>query len=602
VTTPGPAKPLADLLRGSASGDYADAVGYGAILTTVDPTTGANVVTDGAVTHRNLPSLLPYAQLTVGRVLLLETPALPIILGRLYTPLVTVAAEAATPTTPTSSRFMFSRATSPGRTEVSDSGQLAAVFTDGSRTVTVLGTDRTFTEQKDDFTDQFDRTLTTGWGQSPGGGTWDDFNGSASDYSVSSGKGRIAGLTTNVSRYVRLNDVVSTYNARMTVTTSTTPAVAANSCSLVGGFIDTSNHYRYRLTFNSTGSVTAAITKNVAGSETTLAGSATVAASGYVANQVWNVRGVFNGTTHSMYAWKSGDAEPGSPTLTVADTTFPSGKLGVRAFVSTGATNAPTFIIDDYSASAVWAQPPAVTHPWRVRLLPAPFNGTVDTAWLTAALADTSPDLLAIATEYITGGSREAGYGPLYAPGRSFDLGHADDGTRQEGSDWNDFLGITGNYPDLTTPATDTAEAHQLGCMDCSGFVRTVFGYRGGLPMCLDTSADFNGLRIPRRSVDQSASGPGTVVVSSVSAAPTDLSQVRPGDVLYWDADTSNPAEEEGQIDHSGIYLGIDSAGEMRFLSSRKVGNGPTMADLGGPSVITGTSLYGRALRRARRF
>jgi hypothetical protein len=87
VTTPGPAKPLADLLRGSGSGDYADGVGLGAILTTVDPTTGANVVTDGAVTYRNLPSLVPYAQLTVGRVLLLETSALPVILGRLYTPI-----------------------------------------------------------------------------------------------------------------------------------------------------------------------------------------------------------------------------------------------------------------------------------------------------------------------------------------------------------------------------------------------------------------------------------------------------------------------------------------------------------------------------------
>jgi cell wall-associated NlpC family hydrolase len=400
-----------------------------------------------------------------------------------------------------------------------------------------------------------------------------------------------------------LNDTVTTYDARLTVTTSTMPAGAANSASLVGGFQSTSNHYRYRLTFNTTGSVSASINVVVSGTETTIAGATTIATAGtYAAGQVWHIRATHSAGAHALYAWQDGTTEPVSATLTATDTTYPSGKLGVRTLASSGATNAPQFQFDDYSASATWADPPVVTHPWRVRLLPAPFNGTVDTAWLTAALADTSPDLLDIATEYITGGSKEAGYGPLYAPGRSFDLGHADDGTRQEGSDWNDYLGITGNYPDLTTPATDTAEAHQLGCLDCSGFVRTVFGYRGGLPMCLDTSADFNGLRIPRRSVDQSASGPGTVVVSSVSAAPTDLSQVRPGDVLYWDADTSNPAEEEGQIDHSGIYLGIDSAGEMRFLSSRKVGNGPTMADLGGPSVITGTSLYGRALRRARRF
>jgi hypothetical protein len=506
-------------------------------------------------------------------------------------------------------QYLFTRPTSgPARTEVINAtgGAWAATFTDGARTVALAGPQRTFTEQKPVGTDQFDRVITTGWGRSPNLGTWDDFNGSDTDYSVAGGQGRIAALTTNVGRYVRLNDVVSTYDVRMAVTTSTTPAGAANSCALLGGFTDTSNHMRYRLTFNSTGSVTAAITKVVAGTETVLAGSSTVAASGYVANQLWRVRASFDGTTHSMWAWLDGTTQPTTATLTVADTTYPTGKLGVRSLASTGATNNPVFLFDDYQvSSAVWPTPPTVTHSTWVRLLPAPFTGTVDTAWLTAALATTSPDLLAVAMEYITGGVKDAGYGPLYAPGRSWDTGHADDGTRQEGSDWNDYLGVTGNYPGLTT-TTDAAEPHQLGCLDCSGYVRTVFGYRGDrgitLPMCLDDAADYNGLRIPRRSVDQSASGPGITVVFSASSAPTDLSQIQPGDVLYWDADTTNPAEEEGQVDHSGIYLGVDSTGGKRFLSSRKTANGPTLSDLGGPAVITGTSLYGRALRRARRF
>lgn len=87
MTTPGPAKPLADLLRGSGPSNYTPVPAFSAYLVSVDPVTGANVVTDGATTYRDLPSLLPYAQLTVGRVFLAETEPLPVILGRLYTPI-----------------------------------------------------------------------------------------------------------------------------------------------------------------------------------------------------------------------------------------------------------------------------------------------------------------------------------------------------------------------------------------------------------------------------------------------------------------------------------------------------------------------------------
>jgi cell wall-associated NlpC family hydrolase len=501
-------------------------------------------------------------------------------------------------------KVLHRRVANPNRTMVyNTAGTLIAVFTDNARTVSILGaTPRTFTENKDTFIDEFKRTLSSKAGQSPGGGTWNDFNGSAADYNVSTDKLRIATPTVNVSRYVRLNDILATWDVRMKVTTTTTPAGNANSAAIVGGFTDVSNHMRYRLTFNSTGSVQGAITKNVAGSETNITGTTTIAASGYVAGQVWNVRGKWDGTTHSLFAWKEGDTESTTAVVTTTDSTFPTGKLGIRTFASTGATNAPGFEIDDYQATlCTWATLPSVTHNWRVRVLPAPFTGAVDNAWLAAALADSSADLLAIGMEYITGGSKEAEYGPVYVPGRSWDVAHADDGTRQEGADWNDYLGVTGNYPGLAT-TTDAPEAHQLGCLDCSGFVRTVFGYRGGLPMCLDDAIDYNGARIPRRSVDQAANGPGVIITSNVGAAPTSFTELMPGDVLYWDADTTNPTEEEGQVDHSGIYLGVDANGDKRFLSSRKVASGPTLGDLGGASIINGTGLYARALRTVRRF
>lgn len=111
-----------------------------------------------------------------------------------------------------------------------------------------------------------------------------------------------------------------------------------------------------------------------------------------------------------------------------------------------------------------------VTHGIWVRVLPDPFAGQVDEPWLAAALADGSPDVLQTAMQYIAGApalwdaaglkiAGDADYGPLQA-----------DGTRQEGADFNDYLGISWTYGGVT----DTPEPAQLGSLDCSGFVRMV--------------------------------------------------------------------------------------------------------------------------------
>jgi hypothetical protein len=113
-------------------------------------------------------------------------------------------------------------------------------------------------------------------------------------------------------------------------------------------------------------------------------------------------------------------------------------------------------------------------------------------AWLDAALADTGPDLLAIGMQYVAGapsvynatGLRVAGnasYGPLQA-----------DGTRKEGSDFNDYLGVAWAYG----ASTDQPEADERGSLACSGFTRMVFGYRGGVPLILTP----NGAALPRHA------------------------------------------------------------------------------------------------------
>lgn len=232
---------------------------------------------------------------------------------------------------------------------------------------------------------------------------------------------------------------------------------------------------------------------------------------------------------------------------------------------------------------------PVMTTSW-VRVLPAPFNGQVDEAWLTQALADTSPDVLQLAMQYIENASSiydptgvkiagDADYGPLQA-----------DGTRQEGSDFNDYLGIAWNY----TSTVDGPEPEQINSLDCSGFVRMVLGYRSGLPLTLKP----DGSSIPRRSFQMLDSAPGLVTITNTGTQVTEFSRLSAGDLVFFDAST----DDGDQIDHVGLYLGQDTDGHYRFISSRKKVNGPTLGDYGGKSLLDGTGLYAKSFRAARRL
>lgn len=231
-----------------------------------------------------------------------------------------------------------------------------------------------------------------------------------------------------------------------------------------------------------------------------------------------------------------------------------------------------------------------VTTSTYVRLLPAPYTGTVDPDWLAAARTDTSPDLLAVAAQYLQGSpdisdgsglriAGDAGYGPLQS-----------DGTRKEGADFNDFLGTSWNYPDTT----DLPELDERGDMDCSGFIRMVFGYRSGVPMALNPTPD----RLPRRSYHMLQAAPGTLIYQDKATQLKTFDRLNAGDLVFFDAE-EDPA---GQIDHVGIYLGQDNAGKHRFISSRKSANGPTMGDTNGRSILDGTGYYAKAFRAVRRI
>jgi cell wall-associated NlpC family hydrolase len=245
-----------------------------------------------------------------------------------------------------------------------------------------------------------------------------------------------------------------------------------------------------------------------------------------------------------------------------------------------------------------------VSHATWVRAAPGPFSGPVDERWLGLALAANQggvPDALALALQYLKkapplflGGLQIAGdasYGPVV------------NGKRDEKSDFNDYLGLRWLYP---SEPSDPPEDARKGCLDCSGYMRMVWGYRHHLPdapypdQVPLSRVPRGGLTVPRRSFQIYAEAPGVLVIPNagvqVPAAIIDTN-LGIGDLVFFDRN-----DDPGTIDHVGMYIGRDSAGDHRFISSRKTIDGPTFANVGGKSVLNGTTDFPVAFRAARRI
>ncbi|MBA3778222.1 MAG: C40 family peptidase [Chloroflexi bacterium] len=219
-----------------------------------------------------------------------------------------------------------------------------------------------------------------------------------------------------------------------------------------------------------------------------------------------------------------------------------------------------------------------------VRLLPTSYDGifdAADAAWVAAALGDRSPDILAVAFQYVSGAPSLSQAGLAIAGDARYGVA--------AGADFNDFLGVAWTYGSRI----DAPEPAELRSLDCSGFVRMVLGYRFGMRMSIGASAG----ALPRRASDQLASGPGRLMVANSGHRLTSYDNLRAGDLVFFDASTvDGPA-----IDHVGIYVGRDAQGLHRFISSRRMADGPTVGDVGGASVLDGFGYWALAFRAVRR-
>lgn len=239
------------------------------------------------------------------------------------------------------------------------------------------------------------------------------------------------------------------------------------------------------------------------------------------------------------------------------------------------------------------------TDAW-VRTIPHQWKKTGEKSewfgeWLAENKDSEEPDALEIGTQYFRGaedkvdddGLRYAGdadFGPM-----------GDDGLREVGGDYNDFLEITVSHPDKKK---DPPEKKDKNALDCSGFLRMVLGYRMDYPLFGKNETKGDGLQRQVQGMVDHA--PGVLLHEDSGKKPEDLDKVTenmlPGDIVFFETDG------EPGLDHSGFYMGKDSQGKHRFMSSREAINGPTMGDVKGPSILDGNGLFANNFRAVRRL
>ncbi|MFJ1895853.1 NlpC/P60 family protein [Streptomyces sp. NPDC088115] len=502
----------------------------------------------------------------------------------------------------------------PARTEVTSGGRRVALLTHGARSVVLTGPRRTFAENKAPFVDDFKRTLPDlslpapnrqFWGASPGGGNWSVLGPADTDYSVVPGTGVITLTSANASRHASLrDDKITDVDVRSVARFDKVPTGQACSYALSFGYQDTRNSYRARLSFLTTGAVELRVEKEVADAVTQLASSLTLA-TGVPAGTDWTIRVRREGSLIQVKAWRSASAEPSAWAVEVSDSTFAQGRVGLRALANSGCTNLPvTLSVSRLQVDAAsWDVPPSVTHDDWVRVLSQPFDGTwtdeVERS-IRGWAGSTAPDVLAHAAMFLAGAPAvTAGAGP--AQGKQV-LGEAGygyldpQGFRREGADFHEYMGIGWTFDD---GAHTGPSSNQVGNLDCSGYTRMVYGYHMGVPLA--AGEDTSRLRIPRRSGEMADYSPGVRIDRTNGTNPPAATLLQPGDLVLFNADSGddNPT---ATVDHVGIYLGVDAAGKRRFFSSRKTGNGPTMADLAGASLLDGTGTYATKLHTVHRI
>ncbi|MEV1329870.1 NlpC/P60 family protein [Micromonospora costi] len=215
--------------------------------------------------------------------------------------------------------------------------------------------------------------------------------------------------------------------------------------------------------------------------------------------------------------------------------------------------------------------------------------------WLLDQIEDESPpiDVLGATMQYLAdapdGRNRD---GVRYIGDAGFGYVHSAD--ERDGADFYDYLEIPWTFSDTGKEKPSKRWDRDL---DCSGFVRLIYGYRFGVPL-LNGPVNTTVNALPRTASSMAAYARSVLIAAgrTPSRAPTDLSTLLPGDLVFFALH-----DDPNLITHSGIYLGKDQDGGMRFVSSRGTVDGPTFGDVRGDGVVD-SGYFGDRLRRVIRL
>ncbi|GAB94040.1 hypothetical protein KILIM_001_00420 [Kineosphaera limosa NBRC 100340] len=206
-------------------------------------------------------------------------------------------------------------------------------------------------------TDAFERTGNGNWGTADLGGAW-SHTGPATRWSLSGSAG-VATLGAGNGHYARLPIEQADSDATVTVSTDQAPSGGGQYFSVLGRYRPGAGDYRFVLRMTSAGAVTAALTKSVAGAESTVQSAVTTPIT-YAAGDTLVARFEITGsapTTLRGKVWKKGEAEPADWTVTATDATADlatPGAFAVYPYISGSATNVPVaYAIDDVRVTPV---------------------------------------------------------------------------------------------------------------------------------------------------------------------------------------------------------------------------------------------------------
>lgn len=186
------------------------------------------------------------------------------------------------------------------------------------------------------FVDTFSRTVANNWTPADSGQAWTNTGGAAGDFDIASGFGTHAHTSVNVFRTSLAVAGGADTDHAVTFKTSVQPVGAPHTIEILARYVDSSNLYAARLSFNTTANqITLSIRKRVAGVQTVLITQTYAVVS---TTAPLSVRFRVVGSTLQAKVWTS--VEPTEWMLEAVDSSLAAaGSIGVRTVLEASNSN-----------------------------------------------------------------------------------------------------------------------------------------------------------------------------------------------------------------------------------------------------------------------